>query len=868
MTHGVCGKEGAMVLKMLKGLGRLMLTTSILCGVGLFLCSSEVKAAGVPDTPNGDGKIYVKENTSDYEIFIDAAASTTYAISNHIIEKNGTVVPTGDFTATYTSVNNTSASASLELIAKVNKSVVDTAVLNKLDGAVIKTSDIDSDTGKIALAFKADVAVGAGSATTTPAENSLASKKLYKITTTKRDGYTTDVGTPTYTITFDNLPGRDHANGYFGYKNETYKVKSNVASTDYYEIATNNKATTPNWDAAGWSKAGEDFSFTVLDVSDADNENTVKFDYLPIIEKVELKLGSATYKTTDTIPVPVGASEKKKEIEYAVIATPKVVGTNNDKVVYEVMKTATLTDKSSNLKFGGADFTDTTRKIVKVTLGDGTAIFTSTGAASAKIEIGVPAKTGVAAQSFVFPMKIETAVATGFEYYSDVTVEPNSAVDSERVIKGITPAEASQILSDYDFKFTKGSTWSSVFTKLEFDPTTGYVTIQPKSGVKDKSVNATITMYEKGTTNVIATGTVTFSVKHTSYGFLDAEETEKAINNGRNYITYNKDKGYTLDIKQLVIDNAKDSDGEALDPKLTKEDIEDVVVGTKEIEDGKWKPDEAVINRKVTCTADGEPLEFKVSAYPMPTATYNSDHSVKVTIPEKVSTGLGDASSNLRQCTGFKLSLLDSSGNSIYDYTDSKYQNVVSSFSSGTASYTVSASDIEGMITSAASNGRFSGDTTSVKFRVIPMGYKQSNTKEKETIVTKDEVNGVTGSTTVYRVSASGAGFNDASTYGLDGQTVTLTATPKAGYTFKQWSDGNTSNPRQIKISSSGTRAFQAVAGEKVPGADNSELYDDVPKTAESNSAIWLIVFMVFAVMGTTYALYLQLKAASAKNDK
>ena len=30
--------------RVLKGIGRLMLTTAVMCGVGLFLCSSEVKA--------------------------------------------------------------------------------------------------------------------------------------------------------------------------------------------------------------------------------------------------------------------------------------------------------------------------------------------------------------------------------------------------------------------------------------------------------------------------------------------------------------------------------------------------------------------------------------------------------------------------------------------------------------------------------------------------------------------------------------------------------------------------------------------------------------------------------------------------------
>ena len=106
--------------------------------------------------------------------------------------------------------------------------------------------------------------------------------------------------------------------------------------------------------------------------------------------------------------------------------------------------------------------------------------------------------------------------------------------------------------------------------------------------------------------------------------------------------------------------------------------------------------------------------------------------------------------------------------------------------------------------------------------------------------------------------------------------TTTLTASPKSGYTFSKWSDNVANNPRSVKVSGSGTKDFTAVAKETPAGAaaggaaggDNSSLYDDVPKTAESNSAIWLIVFMVFAVMGTAYALYLQLTAASSKHGK
>ena len=40
--------------RVLKGIGRLMLTTAVMCGVGLFLWSSEVKAAVSASSNNGD----------------------------------------------------------------------------------------------------------------------------------------------------------------------------------------------------------------------------------------------------------------------------------------------------------------------------------------------------------------------------------------------------------------------------------------------------------------------------------------------------------------------------------------------------------------------------------------------------------------------------------------------------------------------------------------------------------------------------------------------------------------------------------------------------------------------------------------------
>ena len=441
-----------------------------------------------------------------------------------------------------------------------------------------------------------------------------------------------------------------------------------------------------------------------------------------------------------------------------------------------------------------------------------------------------------------------------------------------KICNGIEPGGANQNPSIYagTLTVTPSEVLDKSPTNFKYNPATGEVTVKASS-TATSGATATVTLTLKDSFNNIISKT--FDVMIISF---DKDKTISSIkNSNKNYITYNKDKGYSLDIKQLIIDNAKDSSGNSI--TIDKNQITEVKVGSTSCSEGTWKPSEAALNQKVSCKINGVQISesdgLKVSAYPMPTATYSSSNrTLSVKIPTKVATAYSD-DNNIRQSKGFKLILEDSSGNTLYEYTDSKYQNVLSSSSESTVTYTVPAADIEGMVTSAASNGKFSADTTSVKFKVIPMGYKQSSTSD-ETIKAKDEIAGKTDAVTVYKVSASGTNFTSSAAYGLDGQTVSITATPNSGYSFKQWSDGNTSNPRQVKVSASGTRSFQAVAGDRVAnstgagGTDNSELYDDVPKTAESNSAIWLIVFMVFAVMGTTYALYLQLRAANSKHDR
>ena len=244
-----------------------------------------------------------------------------------------------------------------------------------------------------------------------------------------------------------------------------------------------------------------------------------------------------------------------------------------------------------------------------------------------------------------------------------------------------------------------------------------------------------------------------------------------------------------------------------------------------------------------------------------------SSSSLKISLPDKVVIG-----SNSTEVTGFRLYAYKSDIDSpIYDSGDT--------YKSAGKTKTISAADINQIIKDKS--GNFSGEQDTVKFVVVPMGHKNGSSDysvaktSDDKLFKSDEV-----SVNVYRASVSGNGIIGSSAYGIAGQKVTISAYPASGYASVKWSDGSTNPTKEVTLSTS-TSANQlkaeGVLGAQNPnaaggtgGANSGDMsgYDDVPKTAESNSAIWLIVFMVFAVMGTAYALYLQLKAATSKNDK
>lgn len=815
--------------RVLKGIGRLMLTTAVMCGVGLFLCSSEVKATvSVGLESDGDNGFKVKINSDLNDDIISLKSVKLYSDSTVIysIDNLDQRIETG--TPCYYTVQKEKFITG----SGINSLAGDGSTVGINNVGITYVKSDDSESNEIRLSSTLSTAIP--------------SAPIYKVDVTKVDtGVSFD---PTFSYI---VGGR---NMQYGYKDESYEVMPSQTDYDlnnYFDLVKKSGSLSLNPEDLAWRSAN-----TISGTIKGDqSENKFQVAYLPKIE--ELKITDPTSGRLDIITSGVAPVVSTVKYQIGKLAGDKETSFN-DLAKYKLVAS---TPSSTNLGSFGATTEGQSVGDCKITM---SLINTGTsGSGTARISAVLGNNT---VRYVDLPVSLSVA-ATGFELQSDAVTLMAGVEQQIDIIKGILPAGANQDLSNYDVIATVTSGADLINT-----PTyaAGKLTLKTKPSVTSGTATVEIALTDK--TNSTPLGTKPLEVKIISFS---KDNTIKSINkSNKNYITYNKDKGYSLDIKQLIIDNAKDTSDNTV--TITKDQITEVSVGGLSCTDGIWKPSEAALNKKVTCKINGTEISsdsFTVSAYPMPTATYSSSNrTLSVKIPTKVATAYSD-DNNIRQSKGFKLILEDSSGNTLYEYTDSKYQNVLSSSSESTVTYTVPAADIEGMITSAASNGKFSADTTSVKFKVIPMGYKQSSTSD-ETIKAKDEIAGKTDAVTVYKVSASGTNFTSSAAYGLDGQTVSLTATPNSGYTFKQWSDGNTSNPRQIKVSASGTRSFQAVAGERVAnstgagGTDNSALYDDVPKTAESNSAIWLIVFMVFAVMGTTYALYLQLRAANSKHDR
>lgn len=835
--------------RVLKGIGRLMLTTAVMCGVGLFLCSSEVKAevsVGLNQGTNeGDFKVTVSSSLGDD---IESLKSVKlYKDDKVIYSIDNLSEPISDGTPCYYTVQKDkfiTGSGINDLGLAGNGSKVG---INNVGITYLKSGNSESEEIKLS----------------TPLSNAIESAPIYKISAGRPIGlYDEVVFRPEYEY---EVNGR---NSQYGYKDESYTInhKNVEAETlnNYYMLVKKDDSPTFDADDDSWESGGMVIGNGII----VDKNVSYKVAYLPKVDKLSVLSSSnsqSTLSATETgqkLSIVTNTKDVNTTLTFGIESFMSSTERQNEAILGYYNKNV-IASPTNNMNL--ADPANLGAKTCDIKMQLSSLSTTGTCKAIIGLELGTNSKKTVA--KIELPITVSAVQATDFKLKNDSISVMAGSIKEVELIEGFLPANASQSLSDYVITVVEETASSLKTDGLTVD-SNGIIKIAPKESVTSGTTKLKVTVKDTASSTTFDSKYITVNIVS-----FDKDKTISSIkNSNKNYITYNKDKGYSLDIKQLIIDNAKDTSGNAV--TITKDQITEVSVGGSPCTDGIWKPSEAANNKEVKCKVNGVQIDgIKVSAYPMPTATYSSSNrTLSVKIPTKVATAYSD-DNNIRQSKGFKLILEDSSGNTLYEYTDSKYQNVLSSSSESTVTYTVPAADIEGMITSAASNGKFSADTTSVKFKVIPMGYKQSSTSD-ETIKAKDEIAGKTDAVTVYKVSASGTNFTSSAAYGLDGQTVSITATPNSGYSFKQWSDGNTSNPRQVKVSASGTRSFQAVAGDRVAnstgagGTDNSELYDDVPKTAESNSAIWLIVFMVFAVMGTTYALYLQLRAANSKHDR
>ena len=959
-----------MVFRMLKGLKRLMLTTGLMCGVGLFLCATDVKAAITATIGAGDSEGDFKVNVTSSELTDDIA--NVYKIE---LYSGSTLAYTADYTgAEYNTPANTDTPITQNLTAGAFidgsgiSGLVSSGSSITIDGAKVYYNKSTSGTGVIE---------GTGTAS---------SKPIYKAPVVFQNKFDTAA---TEDMLVVNVGEKTRS---YGYGEETFSVTSNVPSNSYYEKVYENTSEpdvewNSTWEYAGGTYPGVSFNST----------SKLYFNYMPRIDTIKLidRTAKEEIPTELSLPLESNTDPAPFNRSYGVKVLPIASGDKNENAVKNIPLTVmngnaeNFAGKSINLNSAGDELTislGSTSKVlidekkegklsnVGVAYTDKTGMYTFPYNVIAKLKnqpiepskiysgelddenynVSLTMKDDPkTVKLFLGPTGVDQTLLTtdsvkitninelknvkaklvplsgdsklGLELtplkatergvyeviklkYNDdaaITCSINATVTDEPV----TPTGVVLYYSNPEdvidtkvpIKMSKGSDLSinMLLTPAGVDASEyDYITVSSSADNKVKVNYKPGDIYFKLDARDYTPSTIPAKIKimyeHDSAKFeellyvsvtddidvINKTNTKDAINKSEyNHITIGDD--FSFDLEKLLLDYARDdNNSEVKNAKITNikftsnEDYiskDGLKIKGKKAGDVKLSATYEVAGTSVTVD------DIVIGVYPMPTAEYK-DRTVALTLPGKVATSYkGD--NTISEVKGFKIALTDGSGNVLYEYDASKYQTVLSDSSSTTKTYTVSASDIEAMVTNAASAGKFAADTTSVQFRVIPMGYKPL--KSDKSITTASDKIKATCQTTVYRVSAVGENIAPSYAYGLDGQTVQLTAnvTDPTKYAFKQWQDNSSaSNPRSIKISASGNRNYQAVAGARngsgagngtgTGSDDNSELYDKVPKTAESNSAIWLIIFMVFAVMGTTYALYLQLRAASSKNDK
>lgn len=756
------------VKNILKGIGKLVLATSLMCGIGLFLCQ-DVKAAPTAtiDRVESDGTIVVK---------VDQDNETTLA---NMITAVG-VYNDASGTITYFTKTDDTNGLSGEY---------------PIPGSDVLKKNVD---GSATAAQSIHIAVGKGSSPTLGAksDSGKTTKPIYKVT----PAGAASGGTAKVSNSSNAYVKSGSAYGYDG-----AKVNLWIDSlTGVLKNWTNDKSL-PN-------KTDKTFEY---EINSTDGNITWTANIVAAAESI--KLGGKAAGSTITL---TGSKS------LAVVVTGGTWDENDVQWTY-----------SASMSAGAVNGVDKSGSNLDVVVSsDALGTITVTGT----IPNSTPSGDLVQTFYIVIAKPLTNATINGLTSGSG-----KGYLNTAFSVAGAVNPGASAT-----YKWTVsgpgGSFGNDTLQSTSYTPTA--------TGTHTITLTATDTL--DGTTTKTATYVLTVDTRATKLT-LDLQNPEVTV-------------GY----KNIVV--AKATEGSlngfsASDFKLTSTDTDKVSFdSTPTISaDGSTlsfviKGEKASTDAKISISGPGGVTltvsNNTVKVYDLGTVEYNSSsRTLSVKMPDKVITG-PNLKNNLKEVTGFKLKAYHG-------------DEEIASLEKSGKNTSVTASELENIVTNNAS--KFTGETDSIWFKIIPYGTNtsgdKSEAKDKDDKVISKNTDGIA----VYRVQVSGENIQTTTTYGLQGQQVKVTATPNAGCSFDKWSDGSTTPTKTVTVSSTTANnnlTAKGVLGERTPGAnggansgDTSGL-DRVPKTAESNAPIWLIIVLVFAAMGGGYALYLQMRPVKEDN--
>ena len=545
--------------RVLKGIGRLMLTTAVMCGVGLFLCSSEVKAyveVGLTAGDNsGDFKVTVSSSLGDD---IESLKSVKlYKDDKVIYSIDNLSEPISDGTPCYYIVQKDkfiTGSGINDLGLAGNGSKVG---INNVGITYLKSGNSESEEIKLS----------------TPLSNAIESAPIYKVSAAKASSYDEVVYEPKFKYT---VGGRENCQ--YGYEGETYKIEDvNANVSHYYMLAKldNNDPSNPiefNAGDNGWKDCSTDP--VIIESASIGAKNVLyKVAYLPKV--MDKKLVVKDPSNSGSTLSPTGLNIVSNSVNGNTTLTYEVVSFENENenaqkniIIGHYKPAQSIIEKSNmaDISFAssGSNGCNVTMKLLNIgTIG------------KVKVKLAIKLGNDIEVASVELPITLSAVTATGFELQSDtVTLMAGESKDVS-IIKGILPAGANQNLENYTgyATVTSGNNLieTCTYNNTGGNKTVGTITLKTSSGVTSGTATVQIELKD-GATSI---DKKSFEIKIISF---DKEKTISSINkSNKNYITYNKDKGYSLDIKQLIIDNAKDTSDNTV--KITKDQIPEVSVG-------------------------------------------------------------------------------------------------------------------------------------------------------------------------------------------------------------------------------------------------------------------------------------------------